>query len=182
MRSCGALGSGLTVSTHLIFSRSTDPLKPFRFGLKDGGKSQMTSDKCSCTVLFRLEISINLTQWRISAVPSTYPFVRIKIVVGYFFLGENKPSLLVVQRGCLLLLLRAFNEDFFQYVIWHGSVRINLQETREQEVMITFVKCNNSIIPGCLICGRATPNSTFAPRLGQFASLRSVTDRSLCLA
>lgn len=36
IRSWGAFGSGWTVSTHLIFSRSTDPLRPFRFCLSDG--------------------------------------------------------------------------------------------------------------------------------------------------
>ena len=53
----------------------------------------------------------------LSAVPYTYPFVRIIIIVGDFFLSENEPSLLVVQWRCFLLLLRSSNEDFFQYVI-----------------------------------------------------------------
>lgn len=47
----------------------------------------------------------------------TNPFVGVKIVVGYFVLGENEPSLLVVQRRGLLLLLRPLDEDFFQYVV-----------------------------------------------------------------
>lgn len=122
----------------------------FSLLLNRWGNSQVTLDKRGCTVLLRLEVNINPTQmWcclNDGFLP--YPFVRIKIIVGYFFLVENEPSLLVVQRGGLLLLLRSFNEDFFQYVIWHDSVRIYLQETRDQEVMNTFVKPNSSIIPG----------------------------------
>lgn len=53
----------------------------------------------------------------ISIITWTHQFVSIKIVVGDFFLGENKPSLLVVQRGGFLLLLRSFDEDFFQYIV-----------------------------------------------------------------
>lgn len=44
----------------------------------------------------------------------TYPFLSIKVIVGDFLLGEDEQPLLVVQRGGLLLLLRAFNEDLLQ--------------------------------------------------------------------
>lgn len=39
MRSCGLLCSVCTVSTHLIFSRSTEPLRPFRFCETDGNST-----------------------------------------------------------------------------------------------------------------------------------------------
>lgn len=118
MRSCGALGSGSTVSTHLIFSRSTDPLRPFRFCSTDATTVRYIQ-------MFSTVLLVTFRTGR-SAVPSTYPFFSIKIVVRYFFLGENKQPLLVVQRRGLLLLLRALNEDFLQYVFWHDSVSVNL--------------------------------------------------------
>lgn len=108
MRSCGALGSGSTVSTHLIFSRSTDPLSPFRFCLTD------------VTTVRGLRTDVEHRS------ESSYPFLSIKIIVGDFLLGEDEQPLLVVQRRGLLLLLRAFNEELLQDEIWHDSVLVNL--------------------------------------------------------
>lgn len=44
----------------------------------------------------------------------TNHFVGIVVIVGHFFLGENEPPLLVVERRGLLLLLGPFDEELFQ--------------------------------------------------------------------
>lgn len=105
--SCGAFGSGWTVSTHLIFSRSTDPLRPFRFCLSDGETVRELWGR-TCVDRNQTWLEENMDSH------GTNHFVGIIVIVGYFFLGENEPPLLVVERRGLLLLLGPFDEELFQ--------------------------------------------------------------------
>lgn len=98
IRSCGAFGSGWTVSTHLIFSRSTDPLRPFRFCLSDRGAVRELWDAHGGK----------------EDSHGTNHFVSIVVIVGHFVLGQNEPPLLVVEWRGLLLLLGPFDEELFQ--------------------------------------------------------------------
>lgn len=67
----------------------------------------------------------------------TNPFVWIKVVVGDFLRGQDKPSLLVVQRRRLLLLLGSFYKALFQNDVWHHSVRNDLHRKQKKKTTVS---------------------------------------------